>query len=281
LSIANSQTDVIGLIPAGGHATRISPLPCSKEIYPVGFRSTEDGRGSRPKVVAHYLLEKMQCAGIARAFIVLRPGKWDIPAYFGDGSMLGMHLAYLILGAPYGVPFTLDQAHPFAQNATVAFGFPDILFDSPNPFGALLERQSRSGADVILGLCRATHPLSKEDRVELNDKGEVRNIILRPAESSLDRSWAIAVWKPSFTDFLHRYVKSQTNPESQPELSAGHAIQAGLQAGLRVEGVIISESPYVDVGTPAGLSKVLELEITNFRKELEGNVGNPEILKGD
>jgi glucose-1-phosphate thymidylyltransferase len=273
VSTTTSKPDVVGLIPAGGHASRISPSPCSKEIYPVGFRMAEDGRNSRPKVVAHYLLEKMKSGGISHAYIVLRPGKWDIPAYFGDGSMLGMHLAYLILGAPFGVPFTLDQAHSFVQNRTVAFGFPDILFESPNAFGALLERQARSGADITLGLCRATHPLSREDRVELNDNGEVRNIILHPVESNLIRSWAIAVWKPSFTEFLHRYVTSQTNAESQPELSAGHAIQASLQDGLRVEGVIISESPYVDVGTPAGLSKVLASEIADFRKDLEGNVG--------
>ncbi|MEO1560926.1 MAG: dTDP-glucose pyrophosphorylase, partial [Cyanobacteria bacterium J06632_19] len=33
---------VIGLIPAGGKATRISPLPLSKELYPVGFRDDDD-----------------------------------------------------------------------------------------------------------------------------------------------------------------------------------------------------------------------------------------------
>jgi len=27
---------------------------------------------------------------------------------------------------PYGVPYTLDQAYPFVQNATIALGFPDI-----------------------------------------------------------------------------------------------------------------------------------------------------------
>jgi hypothetical protein len=30
--------DVIGLIPCGGHATRIAPLPCSKEVLPLGLR---------------------------------------------------------------------------------------------------------------------------------------------------------------------------------------------------------------------------------------------------
>lgn len=29
--------DMVGLIPAAGNATRLQPLPCSKEIFPVGF----------------------------------------------------------------------------------------------------------------------------------------------------------------------------------------------------------------------------------------------------
>ena len=77
--------DVIGLIPCGGHATRIAPLPCSKEVLPVGLRRTVDG-SLRPKVVSHYLLEKMRQGGVRRAFFILRNGKWDIPQYYGDGS---------------------------------------------------------------------------------------------------------------------------------------------------------------------------------------------------
>ena len=89
------STEVIGLIPAGGQASRIAPLPCSKELYPIGFQLTKE-QGPRPKVVSQYLLEKMSLAGISKAYLVLRPGKWDIPAYFGDGSRLNMHLAYLL-----------------------------------------------------------------------------------------------------------------------------------------------------------------------------------------
>jgi glucose-1-phosphate thymidylyltransferase len=47
------EREVVGLIPAGGHAKRIAPLPCSKELYPVGFRAVDDGRSLRPKVVCH------------------------------------------------------------------------------------------------------------------------------------------------------------------------------------------------------------------------------------
>ena len=29
--------DIVGVIPAAGRGKRIAPLPCSKELYPVGF----------------------------------------------------------------------------------------------------------------------------------------------------------------------------------------------------------------------------------------------------
>jgi glucose-1-phosphate thymidylyltransferase len=90
------RREVIGLIPAGGQAMRIAPLPCSKELYPVGFSSMNSGQEMRPKVACHYLLEKMRLAGIKKIFIVLRGGKWDIPAYFRDGAAFDVHLAYLM-----------------------------------------------------------------------------------------------------------------------------------------------------------------------------------------
>ncbi len=31
--------EVVGLIPAGGQATRLSPLTLSKELYRIGFQS--------------------------------------------------------------------------------------------------------------------------------------------------------------------------------------------------------------------------------------------------
>ena len=80
-----------------------------------------------PKVVSHYLLDKYKAAGIKKVYFILRKGKWDIPQYYGDGSVIDMDIAYLLMNHPYGHPFTLDQAFPFTRNNLVAFGFPDIL----------------------------------------------------------------------------------------------------------------------------------------------------------
>ncbi len=174
----------MGLIPAGGYATRIEPLPCSKELYPVGFRSVGPNKSLRPKVVDHYLLERMQLAGASKVYVVLRNGKWDIPAYFGDGTLIGCPIAYLMLGVPFGAPYTLDQAWPFVQNVRVVFGFPDILFEPHDVFVRLLDHQAATKADIVLGLFPA-HAPSTADMVELDGAGRIRGIKIKPAVTDL------------------------------------------------------------------------------------------------
>ena len=110
---------IVGVIPAAGRATRLAPLPCSKELLPVGVHDEPAALRGRPKVVSHYLLERMRDAGASRVFFVLRSGKFDIADYHGDGSALGLSLAYLVVGEPWGPPFSIAQAAPFVGEATV------------------------------------------------------------------------------------------------------------------------------------------------------------------
>jgi glucose-1-phosphate thymidylyltransferase len=256
------QLEVIGLLPAGGLATRISPLPCSKELYPIGFRYLEDG-SVRPKVVCHYLLEKMQRAGIRKAYFVLRPGKWDIPAYFGDGTFLKMNLGYLIMGLPFGVPYTLDQAYSFVQHAVVAFGFPDILFQPEDAFKRLIERLRSSNADVVVGLFPLEHS-HKGGMVNFDAAGRVHQIVEKPAQSDSRYSWCTAVWNPTFTEFMHHFLAAIVhdepplhNPVQQSEIPLGNVIQAAIDKGLRVEAEIFDGDPYLDIGTPEDLVRAV------------------------
>lgn len=252
-----SHQQIIGLLPAAGRAARISPLPCSKEVYPVGFQPAREGHGLRPKAVCHYLLEKMRFAGVTKAYLVLRKGKWDIPAYLGDGTMLDMHLAYLIMEFPFGVPYTLDQAYAFIQDHLVAFGFPDIIFQSKDAFVRLLDRQARGKADIVLGLFPAHRP-QEADMVDPGEDGQIRGIVIKPHETQLRSTWGIAVWTPVFTHFMHEYVAARVElAAGQPELSVGHVIQAAIEEGLRVEAMHASEDPYLDIGTPEDLIKAV------------------------
>jgi len=252
--------ELIGLLPAGGQATRIAPLPCSKELFPVGFRQVGSERDLRPKAVCHYLLEQIQRAGVRKTYIILREGKWDIPTYLGDGTMLGMHLAYLMMGVPFGAPYTLDQAYPFVREAMVVFGFPDIIFQPDDAFVQLLARQTSTQADIVLGLFVADQP-QKMDMVDLDDGGQIRRIVIKPRQTELRYTWIIAVWTPVFTRFMHEYLAAAQTKNAvglQPsELYVGDVIQAALQAGLQVETVSFPADDYLDIGTPDDLVKAI------------------------
>ena len=255
------------MIPAGGQATRIAPLPCSKELFPLGFSSMNSGQELRPKVVGHYLIEKMRLAGIKKIFIVLREGKWDIPAYFRDGAAFDVHLAYLIMNLPFGAPYTLDQAYPFVQDAMIALGFPDILFSPDDAFVQLLARQRSSEADVVLGLFPADQP-GKVDMVDSGADGKVNRIVIKPRQTQLRHTWGVALWTPVFSLFMHEYLavagKSGTQ---QPELFMGDVIQAAIGEGLRVEAVHVSDEPFLDIGTPDDLVRAVRRGAKSERRE--------------
>jgi glucose-1-phosphate thymidylyltransferase len=250
--------DLIGLLPAAGKATRISPLPCSKEIFPIGFGPIKIDNNLRPKVVSHYLLENMQRAGVRRAYIVLRSGKWDIPAYFGNGDLVGLHLGYLTTGSTQGVPYTLDQAYPFVNRFLVAMGFPDIILYPEDAFTHLVDRQVKSDADIVLGLFPASQS-HKVDMILLDKDQSVREIHIKPSRTHLIYTWLIAVWTPTFSHFMHQFllnVDRASDSDSivsyaskNDELFMGDVIQAAIDHGLVVDKVIFRKGTYIDIGT--------------------------------
>jgi len=200
----------------------------------------------------------MRLAGVTRAFIVLREGKWDIPAYLGDGTLCDMDLAYLLLGLPYGVPYTVDQAYGFVKDAVIAFGFPDIVFEPEDAFVQLLSRKAISGAAVVLGIFPADVP-QKVDMVQIGEEGRVRQIVIKPERTNLRYTWGIAVWSPAFTHFMHNYLlQSKDSAVIQPELHMGDVFQAAISKGLMIEGLKVSDKPFIDIGTGDDLLRAIK-----------------------
>ena len=207
----------------------------------------------------------MHQAGVQEAFLILRPGKWDIPAYLGDGSQLKMRLAYLTVHVPFGVPFSLNQAYPFVRDAMIVMGFPDILFGPADAYRHLLTRLQNTQADVVLGLFPTDYP-QNVGVVDVDQQGVVSGIYEKSQFTHLRYMWAIAVWQPSFTEFLHQYVETQlkaligdTSPilmnpfPDYTETPIGDVIQGAIANGLRVEAIPFETGHYLDIGTPENL----------------------------
>jgi glucose-1-phosphate thymidylyltransferase len=252
---------IVGVIAAAGRATRLAPLPCSKELLPVGVHREPVALRGRPKVVSQYLLERMRAGGASRIFFVVRSGKFDIANYYGDGSHLGLSIAYLMMNEPWGPPFSAAQAAPFVDDATVLFGFPDILIHPDDCFVRARGRLHATGADIVLGLF-AGALTDGLDLVGTDAKGRVTRLVTKeeaPVRREGDTGYMLAVWGPGFTRFLveetGRLAKLARSgaPGPSPDWPMGAVIAAAIRAGLHVDSVFLSDARFLDIGTPEGL----------------------------
>lgn len=265
MSANPGRHDVVGLVPAAGRGTRLQPLACSKEIVPIGQVVDRTDGAARPKAAVEFLLEKFQAAGITKTVLVIRDGKWDIPALLGEGSQFDMSMAYVVIAGSLGPPDTIDRAYSFVASHRVAFGFPDILFKPKDAFADLLSKQEATGADVVLGLQPVDDP-GRWDMVETDESGKVRSIVMKPAKTTLKFGWHFAVWTSAFTEFLHRFLLAEetrrkmhqfANKANDPggDLAMGVVFQQALEAGLFFSSVEFSEPTCLDIGTPENLAK--------------------------
>jgi len=249
---------VIAIIPAAGKATRLPSINSSKEILPIGYINPSLNNTEMDKPVCFHLMEKLAYSGIPKAIMVIREEKWDIPNTIGNGKCVNMEIAYQILALPHGTAFTIDQAYPFAGDNIVAIGFPDILFSPDDAYSQILNVLANTEADVVLGLFPVEKP-EKVDMVKVNPSNDVTDIVIKPKMSDLKLSWGIAVWKPSFSKFLHEYIRTHQHKKSDPEIFIGDVIKLAITQGLRIKAKQVSDEAFLDIGTPDDLSKAINI----------------------
>jgi glucose-1-phosphate thymidylyltransferase len=247
----------VGVIPGGGGATRLAPLPFSKELLPIGFRQTP--LGPRPKVIANYLLDALRGAGARRVYWLLDKRKSDVLGYFGSGAEFGVRIGFVPTDASPSVVHTLDAAHEFLRGQYVLFGFPDIIFEPHDAPARLWERLGRRQLDVVLGAVPAPAGVIA-DRVEVGAEGKLLKVRVKPLDRAEDPAWILAAWSPRFTGFLHAWLAKSDRERvlAGNELYLGHAIEAARQAGLSVEVETFPGGCFIDAGTPEGLGLAIE-----------------------
>jgi glucose-1-phosphate thymidylyltransferase len=250
--------ELVGLIPLGGSAARIAPLPFSKELFPVGFAPLAGDDGLRPRPVCHYLLRQLRLAGIDKTYLVIRTGKWDIPAFLTDGAGLDLNLAFVVVSPTPGVPYTLDRGYPFVAGCRVAFGFADIILEPDDVFVRLDRRQRSSDADMVIAAFPAVDP-SKCGMIDFDAEGRVLYMVEKPRRTTLKYTWGAAVWAPSFTEFLHarlhalEEIRDPDGLSSTREVNICDAVQGAIDAGLEVVVEVFEDGVCRDIGTPDDL----------------------------
>jgi glucose-1-phosphate thymidylyltransferase len=251
-------------MPAAGGATRLGSLPCSKEVLPIGTQANDaEPTGAGPggnvgqRLACHDLLETFRDGGVERVFVLLRQSKWDIPASLGDGSAFGLNLAYVVIEPTPGIPFTLDRAYPWASESDVALGFPDILLRPRDLLLRLRSHHDHVACDCSLLLLPCERPTAS-DLVEIDERGRVLAIDIKPREARAGWMWVLALWTPRFTEFLHEWVQ---RPDSMAphgrEPFPSDVLLAAIDHGLTVTGMAVPEARPLDIGTPETLSRAL------------------------
>lgn len=242
---------VVGLIPAAGLATRLGSPTGSKELLPVW----RPKKGGEALPVIHCLLASFETAAVEQTFIIVRSGKEDIRDTLGCVAPGGMQLEYVSVDGTPSPPFTLHAAVPRLAEATVVMGFPDILFRPPDAAARILEGLVRTGADVLLGLF--PHPQVRQaDVVDVESRGVVRSIRRDGQPEYAGWTWGLAAWRPRFTGFLHDFVEGVCVSDARTgALSVGDVFAAAIDSGLAVQGEIVSDVPFLDIGTPEALEE--------------------------
>jgi glucose-1-phosphate thymidylyltransferase len=252
--------DVVGFMPAAGRAVRLGHLPCSKEILPIGVRTSRSGE-RRICVLGEFLLDEFARAGIEHVYVIVDPAKSDIVEYFGNGERLGLRLDYVSVKSPSTL-FSIDAAYPFACGGVCALGFPDILFPPCNPYSRMIATLEQTGADIVLGLFPTEHT-SMMDMVRCDRSGRVESILVKPtaARPGYEKAWVNAVWRPRFGEFLHDNLERLARRANKSrELYIGDVVMAALGEGMVAYGTAVSDSACLDAGTP----ETYALALTRF-----------------
>jgi glucose-1-phosphate thymidylyltransferase len=213
--------NIVGVVPAAGSATRLQPLRCSKEVYPINGRPVMD-----------YLVERMRAADYASLRVVTTPEKRDVIEH---AEQLG---AEVIEGRPASVSASLLLGLTGgAREDVVLFGFPDTIWEPPAGFRTLLANLA-DDHEVALGVFHSKEP-QRSDVVSVDETGTVGSVQVKADRPTPNLIWGCGVARVQVLEGLVDYEEP------------GHYFDALARRG-RVRGIYLGRR-FLDIGTRESL----------------------------
>jgi glucose-1-phosphate thymidylyltransferase len=164
---------LVGVIPAAGYATRLQPLPCSKEMLQI-----------RGRPVMDYVVERMRHTD-CELRVVTRPEKEDVIAHAKE---LG---ATIVLGYPTTTSESFAAGmEDLAPEDIVLIGWPDTLWEPEDGYVQLIEAVEE-GHEIALGLFE-TPDLERSDVLSFDESGRITGIHIKPADPPSTWIWGCA-----------------------------------------------------------------------------------------
>lgn len=218
---------IVGVIPAAGYATRLQPLECSKEVYPILGRPVMD-----------FLAERMRAAPCTELRVVTRPDKRDV---IDNAARLG---ATVIEASPPSLAESFRAGMgELGSEDIVLLGFPDSIWRPVDGYRRILPLLDDRW-DVALGLFEATD-LQRYEPVVSDEAGQILRIEFKPERPSSNCIWGCAAARVR--------VLSGLEGAEEPGVYFDSLCSQGRVGGLRLSG------PYIDMGTREGLREALEM----------------------
>jgi glucose-1-phosphate thymidylyltransferase len=160
---------VKGIILAGGTGSRLWPITksISKQLLPV-----------YDKPLIYYPLSTLLIAGINEILIITKPNEVNLfQDLLGDGSDLGIEIAYEVQRNPNGLAEAFIIGEKFIGNSKVSLILGDNIFYGPGLGRSLRKNVDISGAKIF------AYHVSDPERygvVEVDTSGKPRSIVEKP-----------------------------------------------------------------------------------------------------
>ncbi len=214
---------VVGVVPAAGRATRLQPIPCSKETLVVGGRP-----------VMEYALERIGAADPSEVRVVTRAEKRDVVEL---AERLG---ARVLLAEPATLAASILAGLAGLDREDVALvALPDTLWEPLDGFRRMLERLDE-GVDVVLGVFPSAEP-ERSDVVSLDERGDVTEVAVKPPVARSHLVWGCVAARVGTL----RALDAHREP--------GHLFDTLAREG-RV-GAVCFPAQFVDIGTRESLRR--------------------------
>ena len=224
---------------------------------PLGFRNEPGAAGGVLTAIENTIIALVE-NDITCQHVIIAPGKWDIPAYLGEGTRLGASISYHVAVASPSVPHSLDRAFPFTADSDVVLAFPDIVFRPREALRELAARRMQGDADVTLALV----PSSRGDKVDLvsfEEDGRVVSVTAKPGAGMRGWTWVSASWGSRFAGFMHRHLAQPGHAGRSAgarEIQVADILNAAVEEGLVVRALPFDDGEAIDIGTPDDLADI-------------------------
>ena len=162
-----------GIILAGGHGTRMSPLTkaINKQLLPI-----------YDKPLIFYPLSVLMLAGIKDILIIVNKGQLNqFRKLLDDGKRFGVKIRYAEQSKPKGLPDAFILGEKFIENKNVALILGDNFF-----YGQSLTSKLKKCVQLKSGCKILVHPVNKPELygvANINDKNKIIALKEKPKNS--------------------------------------------------------------------------------------------------